>query len=1283
MSKFFVGLYNFFQKHKALLYLSLAVFTATMVYCALQVKFDENIAHFFPNTKDTKNISKVFDNLDVKDKIIVMFTASDSIEKAGADELIAIAETFGDELLQQTGNGYIKDILLKIDDDLKKQASDFVYDNLPLFLSEEDYLRIDSLLFRDRIAGIMYKNYLNLISPAGIVMKEYIVRDPLGLGTPVLKYLQNFQPEADYQLYDNYIFSNDGNALLMFITPANSMGNTDKNEVLVNSIEDGIVRLQNHYPLVRVEYFGGPSVGVYNARQIKADTLLTVLISLLVIIVFMSLVFQRKVDILLIITPAIFGALFSLCFIYLIKGSISAIAVGAGAMVLGIALSYSIHMIAHQNHVSSSMQLIRELAYPLTVGSFTTIGAFLGLLFTNSGLLHDLGLFAALALIGTTLFCLVYLPHFLNGQIHQKQNKILRAIERVNAYPFEKNKGLIGGILLVTVICLFTSRFVCFESDMTSLSYEPKHLKQTEQRLAQLFNKDKQTVLFVTIGNSLKEAIYNYAQTNTKLAELKDRDLISDYASAGCFLVSAEEQRKRLQKWENFWTVERKNFVKVAVELEGENHGFREGTFNRFYTWLDSDFKTLDANEETTFFVNILGDWQSSVDSLHMLISQVRLNNSEKEKVYESFKQSVDVVIFDRAYFASKWVSAVNDDFYLVLFISSFLIFFALLISYGRIELTLISFLPMAVSWVIIVGIMGILGIQFNIINIILSTFIFGIGDDFSIFIMDGLQSKYRTGKKVLNSHKTAIFFSAFTIIVGMGAMVFAKHPALQSISYMSILGIVVVVLVAYTLEPVIFNFFIAHSAAKGRQPYTMMGILQTVYAFSIFLTGCILLRLTVLLLYLVPVKRQRKKQWVCRLIMYFCRGLVTACFFIRKKNINLPGETFEKPSIIIANHQSFIDILRILSLNPRILLMTNKWVWYSPFFGAVIRYADYFYVGEGYENYLNRMRRKIEEGYSIAVFPEGTRSYDEKINRFHKGAFHLAGKLGMDILPVLLYGNGMVLSKAQPFYLKGGIIATKILPRISCNNISFGDDLRSRTKNITTYMRSEYSKLYNEYSSPDNKYFYNALIKNYIYKGPVEEWYARIKVSMEGNYCIFNELIPRNAYITDIGCSYGMLDYMLVMLSPERKVLGIDYDEDKIDVARHGYLHTPQTNFVYADILNYTLPDSDVFVMNDVLHYLDYDNQHSVLKNCIEKLNHNGLIIVRDGNANEKKKQRLTRFTEILSTRIFRFNKTQNDLHFTSTEQMESVANKYNMSLKIIKNDRYTSNTIYLFRKK
>ncbi len=243
---------------------------------------------------------------------------------------------------------------------------------------------------------------------------------------------------------------------------------------------------------------------------------------------------------------------------------------------------------------------------------------------------------------------------------------------------------------------------------------------------------------------------------------------------------------------------------------------------------------------------------------------------------------------------------------------------------------------------------------------------------------------------------------------------------------------------------------------------------------------------------------------------MYCCRFLVSACFFIKKKTINVSNETFKTPAIIVANHQSFIDILRVLSLSPRLLLVTNRWVHNSPVFGIIIRFVGYFYIGEGYESYLNRMRKKVSQGYSIAIFPEGTRSYDGKIQRFHKGAFYLAEELKLEVTPILLYGNGMVLSKAQPLYLKCGVIATKILPRISVS--AFGDDLRTRTKNITAYIRKEYNILCKELNTPSNKYFYHTLIKNYVYKGPVEEWYARVKVGMEKRYRLFDSLIPCNA---------------------------------------------------------------------------------------------------------------------------------------------------------------------------
>uniref|UniRef100_UPI00321ABEE3 1-acyl-sn-glycerol-3-phosphate acyltransferase n=2 Tax=Bacteroides TaxID=816 RepID=UPI00321ABEE3 len=1212
-----------------------------------------------------------------------MLSSADTCHQVEPDSLIEAAGQLQQTLTEKAGGTLIKGIFAQIDQSLIGGATDFVYEHLPLFLTDTDYQRFDSLLTEKGIQAIMQKNYTNLLSPAGIALRSYILRDPLGLGSEALKHLQDFQLEANYEIYDEHIFSKDGSTLLMFITPVFSTGSTGKNDELIKILEEELQHVQGESPTIRAEYFGGPSVGVYNARQIKKDTILTSSLALLIIIVFISLVFKRKRSIPLIITPVLFGGLFALFLIFFIKGSISAIAVGAGSAVMGIALSYSIHMLAHQNHVSTVQQLIKEIAYPLTVGSFTTIGAFMGLIFTSSDLLRDFGLFASLALVGTTLFCLIYLPHFLKGQADVKQGCILRIIEKINAYSYEKNKWLVGGILLITVICLFTSQKVGFNNDMMSLNYEPQHLKQSEEKLMQLFDNGEKTVLFVSVGKDMNQATETYAMTNQKLSALKDQGLIKDYASASQFLISPQEQQLRLKKWKDYWTDEKQQQIREQLETAAAEYRFRPGSFEPFYQWLNQPFGEYHYTaQEDDLSGKLLNEWQTSADSITMLISQIRISDQNKETVYQNFSKAQDVVIFDRSYFANKWVSAINDDFYLILYISSFLIFFALWFSYGRIELTLMSFLPMLVSWVIILGLMGILGIEFNIINIILSTFIFGIGDDFSIFIMDGLQNKYRTGQKVLNSHKTAIFFSAFTTVVGMGALVFAKHPALQSISLISILGMIAVVLVAYTIQPLIFRFFIAGPASKGLPPYTLIGLIRTVLLFLLFFIGCIFLRVLIAVLYLVPVRKSSKQRLVCRLIQITCKGILLLATAVKKEHINKANERFQHPAIIIANHQSFIDILVLLSLSSKILMVTNHWVWHSPFFGAIIRYVDFYYIGEGYEQYMERMRKKVKEGYSIAIFPEGTRTYNGKMKRFHKGAFYLAETLQLDILPILLYGNNKIIAKAQPFNIRKGIIYTEILPRIPGDDLSFGTTYQERTKRISAYMKEGYARICREKNTTDNPAFYEALIQNYIYKGPVVEWYIRIKVKMERNYRLFNRLTPAQGQITDIGCGFGPLCYMLSLLSEDREILGIDYDEDKIALAQHGWLRNEHLQFRHGNALEYPLPESDVFILNDMLHYMSYEHQRTLLLKCADRLRLQGMIIIRDGNSANTSKHRLTRFTELLSTRIFNFNRTTGELHFTTETQLREIAVTCGMNVEIIPNDKYTSNTIYIFRK-
>ncbi|MGN1233035.1 MAG: MMPL family transporter, partial [Candidatus Cryptobacteroides sp.] len=401
---------------------------AVAAYFAAGIGIEENITAFFPENGNSAVMKDVFSNLKVSDKLIVCFSGEGSEE--ASDSLDSILTANPDFSAEYTGS---------IPSDAAGELISFVRQYLPVFLDDEGFAKLDKLLDPACADSLLRNDWLTLVSPAGFAMKDIIMADPFGLSLGLLQRTAGLNPASEYQAVDGRVYTPDGTMLLAFIEPEHGTGETGSNDRLVTAIEDGIEEVSRMFPSLEIRYFGGPAVGVYNARQIKKDTLLTSIVALIIIVIFILAVFKRRRSVFLILCPVIYGGVVALALTGIFQDSISGIAVGAGAAIMGIALSYSIHLLAHQNHVKDVSQLIDEVASPLVIGSITTIGAFLGLLFTSSSLLRDFGIFAAFTLVGTMLFCLVFLPQFLEGSGHLKEGRILRAVERFSSYKFENN----------------------------------------------------------------------------------------------------------------------------------------------------------------------------------------------------------------------------------------------------------------------------------------------------------------------------------------------------------------------------------------------------------------------------------------------------------------------------------------------------------------------------------------------------------------------------------------------------------------------------------------------------------------------------------------------------------------------------------------------------------------------------------------------------------------------------------------------------------------------------
>ncbi|NSL90462.1 MMPL family transporter [Chitinophaga sp. Mgbs1] len=1281
MGNFFIAIYNFFNRHKILLWSVTIVCFALITLLASRIRLEEDITKILPQDKKLDKLQQVFQDSKFADKLVITVSQKDTAGEAIPDSLTACAGELVSSV-QERLSPYIRQIQGQAGDSMVMGLMQVIQQHLPVFLEPEDYSKIDSLLTPQQLQASLQYDYNTLISPAGLVLKKMIQADPVGISWIGVKKLQHLQYDDQFELYDNYVMTKNHRHLLIFITPANPPGATKVNAAFLKGLDQVKDSLSKRFPAADISYFGATAVSAGNAEQLRQDTFLTQGIAVLLLVVLIALFFRKKRAPLLVMLPVVFGGLFSLACIYVIKGHIAVMALGAGAVVLGIAVNYSLHVFNHYRHASDIREVIGDLATPMTLGSFTTVGGFLCLQFVHSPMLKDVGLFAACSLIGAALFSLVFLPHWIvlgkqpAAPVHHNN-----WLDKLSALQPERNKYLVGAILLLTMVFYFTARNVSFESDMMRMNFMSPELKAAETHLNKINSYTAQSVYVVSEGTNLETALENGEQLMPAIRKLQQQGVVKKYAGVQALLLSRKEQQARIAHWNAYWTETKRQQLMQWLRTNGTAAGFSATAFDNFDKLLHKDFQPLSGETLQTLRQGTLGDFIIEKNGRTSLVTLLKADPAQKKQLYAALEHLPNTTVLDKQYAANRLVEVIREEFNSIAWMTSLLVFTALLISYGRIELALITFIPMALSWVWILGIMGLFGIKFNIVNIILSTFIFGLGDDYSIFMMDGLLQEYKTGKKTLSSYKSSIFLSAITTILGLGVLIFAKHPSLQSIALISIIGIGTVVLISQVMIPVLFNWLITNRVKKGYAPWTMKGWGLSVFSFLYFTVGCLLLTaIGTVLIRINPFNKEKGKLLYHRILSSYTHSVLYIMTNVKKRIINPDNEQLKKPAVIVSNHQSFLDILVSTMLHSKVILLTNQWVWRSPVFGAVVRLADYYPVADGAEGAIEKLRDRVKEGYSIVVYPEGTRSPDPVIKRFHKGAFYIAEQLGLDILPVVIHGTAYTMTKGD-FLLKDGLVTVKYLPRITQEDKSWGDNYSARTKSISRYFKQEYESLTRETEVPG--YFREQLKYNFIYKGPVLEWYMKIKTRLEGNYELFHQLLPLQGRILDIGCGYGFMDYVLSYTAPGREITGIDYDEEKIATAQHCYARPGNLQFIHGDIAATPFEKYDAFILSDVLHYLQPDEQEALIRQCIDRLTPDGVIVIRDGDSDKARRHEGTRFTEFLSTRVIGFNKTKDkQLSFFSASHVRSLISKYGAVAEEIDNTRYTSNVIFVIKK-
>ncbi len=1132
-----IRLFDYFRTHSVIRWGLLSILTIVLVFLVSGLSYKEDISDFLPLGTHDRDALTIYQDISGASQIIVIFDNPDD-----ADVTVEAIEGFC-QRFQDSGLTFIS----KFDIEELSRITDFVYSNIPYFLTDADYDRIDSLLsMPGYISEQLRSDHELLMFPSGGLLSQNISRDPLNLFTPVVSRLSKMQKTSHFESYEGYIFSPDMKRAFVMVHSPYGNSETENNAKILSLLEESVQQVEKSYPSVKIHLTGGPCIAVDNASQIKHDSILAITIAVVLIVMLLVYAFRSVRNIFLIVVSIAWGALFALGGLSVIHDDISIIVIGISSIIIGIAVNYPLHLIDHTNHEPDIRSCLKEIVTPLVVGNITTIGAFMALVPLKSIALRDLGLFASLLLLGTILFVLIFLPHMV--KVQGPRSKVQGFFRLVTESRIEGKRWLMVAVALLTMVFAYFSLDTEFDANMSNINYLTGQQKEDMAYFQSLLSSDSkdytETLYIVSSAATMDEALDGCRSNGAVVDSLMACGIITNRENTAAFITSKAEQQRRLERWQELVG---KHFGILRNELQKEAAaaGFSNDAFDDFFQIISHQYKLRSFDyfstlTNTVFMQNI------SIDALqqrYSVVDRVRVKKNHLHDTQKLFSGSFDVKSMNSAI-----ANSLSDDFNYIGIACSAIVFVFLWLSFGRIELAIISFLPMAVSWIWILGLMALFGIKFNIVNVILATFIFGQGDDYTIFMTEGCSHEYAYRKPMLASYKNSIILSALIMFIGIGSLIVAKHPALLSLAEVTIIGMFSVVLMAYLIPPFLFNWITKSGGQYRKRPLTLGALARAWFCGIWWLTQLCIGYLIGFVLFTFFGKREWTKNLLHRIATASHRLDLRLFPGLKNKIINRHNETFEKPCVIICNHQSMIDPAYLMALSPRIIIVANKHSSWNPIVRRMFGWLDFYTVIEDqFEDDLPLFERYVKEGYSIAIYAEGERNPDSTVLRFHKGAFMLASRLNLDILPIYLHG----LNNAMPprsFAINPSIATVIVGERITSASPLWGEDYQETTRRIHRHFLTEYNRIKRNLET--TSYFLPLVKERYLYKG--REVYAEAcrALSKENLAGIDNAGDSPTMIIKNSGC--GALALMAALVHPDKTIYAIEEDKDKKLLAQY-----------------------------------------------------------------------------------------------------------------------------------
>ncbi len=706
------------------------------------------------------------------------------LEAPDAEQLALLTET-AQRLAERLGPPYISGVIGGMSAEAGAHLLDWLYAHSPQLFTEDDAAALATKITPDQVAANLQNSLQALSGPEGVWVRRWLARDPLGFRNQVFRKLGAVAMLPDVRIEGGFLVDPNGRHTLLVAQTPVAMGDSQAGRQLLDYLNDVIA--QTVPPPLQAHVVCAHRYTVANADTIKKDLVVVfVASSLAMLVIFVSLLRHwRVLFVFAVPCLAVFAAVLVTALVF---KRLSAITVGFGAVLLGIADDFGLHVyFTLRQKPNDPARAVGHLAMPEVVSWATTVGVFVVLLWSGIPIQRQLSIFSAIGLTVALGLAFLWLPHWVMGG-RPSRTLTLPALDR------PRSRWTIGVWLLLTFALLPVCRQIQFDGDLRKVGVVPQDVLADEHVIRDAWADPRGRALAVIRTGDMESRL----QTNEQLyATLSQHWGVGELVNLAPLLPSRATQLANIARWQQFWKGQgRLEQLREALQTQGTKLHFAAGTFDPFLQSLDKDpkpFSVEDLRQAAgplldTLFMQQSQDWG--------LISLLPDNEQLAEFVDAAspgLPASVEIVSQKR--FAAVLRQTLEGDFRRFILLAMVTVVFVTTALLRRGSQVVLSLLPALTGLEVMLAAMVLLGLRVNLFNVAASVLVLGLSIDYGVFMAC-------VGRERNRATDLALFTSALTTVSGFGVLALAHHPALFSLGITVVLGIIPAMICALIVVP-------------------------------------------------------------------------------------------------------------------------------------------------------------------------------------------------------------------------------------------------------------------------------------------------------------------------------------------------------------------------------------------------------------------------------------------------------------------------------------------------